>query len=102
MFRYRIAREKNGEYVYEIDTDGVELLHNPILNKGSAFTIEERKLFKLEGLLPPAVSTLDTQVARRWESFNEKTSDLEKYNFLRALQDRNDGAFLCSSPGKSR
>jgi hypothetical protein len=30
MFRYRISREKNGEYVYEIDTDGVELLHNPI------------------------------------------------------------------------
>jgi malate dehydrogenase (oxaloacetate-decarboxylating)/malate dehydrogenase (oxaloacetate-decarboxylating)(NADP+) len=93
MFRYRIAREKNGEYVYEIDTDGVELLHNPILNKGSAFTIEERKLFKLEGLLPPAVSTLDMQVARRWESFNEKTSDLEKYIFLRALQDRNEVLF---------
>jgi malic enzyme len=93
MFRYRISREKNGEYVYEIDTDGVELLHNPILNKGSAFSIEERKLFKLEGLLPPAVSTLDTQVARRWESFNEKTSDLEKYIFLRALQDRNEVLF---------
>ncbi|TNF45230.1 NAD-dependent malic enzyme [bacterium] len=93
MFRYRINREKSGEYVYEIDTDGVELLHNPILNKGSAFNIEERKLFKLEGLLPPAVSTLELQVARRWESFNEKTSDLEKYIFLRALQDRNETLF---------
>ncbi len=93
MFRYRITRDKNGEYVYEIDTDGVELLHNPILNKGSAFTIEERKLFKLEGLLPPAVSSLDMQVARRWESFNEKSSDLEKYIFLRALQDRNETLF---------
>lgn len=93
MFQYRIIREKNGEYVYEIDADGMELLHNPIFNKGSGFTIEERRLFKLEGLLPPAVSTLDMQVARRWESFNEKTSDLEKYIFLRALQDRNETLF---------
>lgn len=93
MLRYRIYRDEKGEDTIEIDAEGVELLHNPILNKGSAFTHEERRLFRIEGLLPPAVSTLEQQIARRYESFTDKTSDLERYIFLRSLQDRNETLF---------
>ncbi len=93
MLRYKISRDEKGNEVFEIDTDGVELLHNPILNKGSAFTHDERRLFRIEGLLPSAVSTLEMQVERRYESYHEKDTDLQKYIFLRALQDRNEILF---------
>jgi len=93
MLHYRIYRDEKGEDVVEIDTDGMELLHNPILNKGSAFTLEERKLFKIDGYLPPAVSTLDQQVDRRYEGFKSKKTDLERYIYLRSLQDRNETLF---------
>ncbi|MDF1526873.1 MAG: NAD-dependent malic enzyme [bacterium] len=93
MLHYRIYKDESGEEVVEIDTEGMELLHNPILNKGTAFTTEERKLFRIDGYLPPAVSTLDQQVERRYEGFNDKKSDLGKYIYLRALQDRNETLF---------
>jgi len=93
MLHYRIYKDEDGEEVVEIDTDGMELLHNPILNKGSAFTTEERKLFRIDGYLPPAVSTLNMQLERRYEGFSVKDSDLEKYIYLRALQDRNETLF---------
>jgi malic enzyme len=93
MLKYRIVKDEKGEDVFEVDTAGVELLHNPILNKGSAFTLEERKEFGIDGYLPPAVSTLEQQVARRSEGFAEKSSDLEKYIYVRALQDRNETLF---------
>ncbi len=93
MLRYRIVKDHEGEDVYEIDSCGLEILHNPILNKGSAFPPEERRLFRIEGLLPPAVSTLEQQVERRYEGYSAKSSDLEKYIYLRALQDRNETLF---------
>jgi len=93
MLRYRIVKDEEGKDVYEIDSCGLEVLHNPILNKGSAFPLEERRLFRIEGLLPPAVSSLEQQVARRYEGFSAKSSDLEKYIYLRALQDRNETLF---------
>ncbi len=93
MPHYRVYRDPLGEQIVELDTEGVELLHNPVLNKGTAFTRDERRLFKLEGYLPPAVSTLAGQVARRYEGFNDKKTDLGKYIYLRALQDRNETLF---------
>jgi malate dehydrogenase (oxaloacetate-decarboxylating)/malate dehydrogenase (oxaloacetate-decarboxylating)(NADP+) len=93
MLHYKIYKDEAGNEVVEIDTDGMELLHNPILNKGSAFTTEERKLFRIDGYLPPAISTLDMQLERRYEGFSDKDSDLEKYIYLRALQDRNETLF---------
>jgi malate dehydrogenase (oxaloacetate-decarboxylating)/malate dehydrogenase (oxaloacetate-decarboxylating)(NADP+) len=93
MLHYKIYKDESGEEVVEIDTDGMELLHNPILNKGSAFSNEERKLFRINGYLPPAVSRLDQQVERRYEGFADKGSDLEKYIYLRSLQDRNETLF---------
>ncbi len=93
MLRFKILKDEDGTDVYEIDSDGFELLHNPVLNKGAAFTHEERKLFKLDGFLPSAVTTLNEQVLRSYENFFAKPSDIEKYIFLRSLQDRNETLF---------
>ena len=73
---------------------GADLLHNPRLNKGTAFTEEERDALKLRGLLPPRVFTQEQQVARIMENFRRKPSDLDKYIFLGALQDRNETLFF--------
>ncbi len=74
-------------------TSGRALLAHSMLNKGTAFTEEERRAFGLDGLLPPAVSTLDAQLERIYGNYAKKTSDLERYAFLIALQDRNETAF---------
>ena len=72
---------------------GVDLLHDPMLNKGTAFTHEERRCLKLLGLLPPLVATPEQQVQRRLKSLRQKTDDLEKYVELIALLDRNETLF---------
>lgn len=72
---------------------GTRLLHDPALNKGTAFTETERDLLGLRGLLPPRVHSQEEQVARVLENLRQKTSDLEKYIFLMALQDRNETLF---------
>jgi malate dehydrogenase (oxaloacetate-decarboxylating)(NADP+) len=72
---------------------GLELLHHSALNKGTAFTEAERDALGLRGLLPPKVSTIEEQCARVLENFRRKTSPLEKYIHLIALQDRNETLF---------
>lgn len=72
---------------------GVNLLHDPVRNKGTAFSDEERDQLGLRGLLPPRVNSLETQVKRVMENLRRKTSDLERYIFLVALQDRNETLF---------
>jgi malate dehydrogenase (oxaloacetate-decarboxylating)(NADP+) len=72
---------------------GMQLLHNPVLNKGTSFTEKERDLFRLRGLLPPRVFSQDQQVTRALENLRRKDSDLERYIFLMALQDRNEKLF---------
>ena len=75
------------------DRRGVRILHDPLRNKGTAFTDEEREALGLRGLLPPRVSTQAEQVVRALENFRCKTSSVEKYIFLCALQDRNERLF---------
>jgi malate dehydrogenase (oxaloacetate-decarboxylating)(NADP+) len=58
---------------------GAALLHDPALNKGTAFTEEERDRLHLRGLLPPRVLTLQQQLDKTLASFRAKASDLEKY-----------------------
>ena len=77
----------------ETALSGYELLNDPLLNKGTAFTEEERDAFDLYGLLPPHVATLDLQVQRRLEAFRALGNDLQKYVFLRGLQDTNETLF---------
>ena len=72
---------------------GVDLLHEAPLNKGTAFTEEERQTLRLEGLLPPYVNSLETQVMRVMENFHKKPSDLEKYIYLMSLLNRNETLF---------
>jgi len=77
----------------ETSLSGYELLNDPLLNKGTAFTEAERDEFDLHGLLPPHVAELDYQVKRRLDAFRSLQSDLQKYTFLRGLQDSNEVLF---------
>lgn len=72
---------------------GADLIDNPLLNKGTAFTHEERALFGLEGLLPPQMENLDLQVERAYDAYKRKDQDLERHIYLRALQDTNEVLF---------
>mgnify|MGYP001162647903 CR=1 FL=1 len=72
---------------------GSQILHDPLLNKGSAFSREERTVFNLNGLLPARVLTIEDQKNRIMENYYNKQNDLEKYIFLIALQDRNETLF---------
>ncbi|MGB2713691.1 MAG: NAD-dependent malic enzyme [Vicinamibacterales bacterium] len=72
---------------------GVDLLHDPVFNKGTAFTQQERDALNLGGLLPPRILTQDEQAEKVLESFRGKTSALEKYIYLISLQDRNERLF---------
>jgi malate dehydrogenase (oxaloacetate-decarboxylating) len=72
---------------------GMDLLDTPTLNRGTAFTEEERAKFGLQGLLPPHVETLDEQAVRAYEAFQKKDNDLDRNIYLRALQDTNEVLF---------
>lgn len=72
---------------------GHRILDDPLLNKGSAFPEEERYDFNLLGLLPLHSSTIEEQLARVYENYQHKESDIERYIFLTALQDRNEILF---------
>ncbi len=72
---------------------GRALLEHSILNKGSAFSSEERQKFKLHGLIPATIETLEQQGARIYEAYQKKTEDLSRHMFLRELQDRNETLF---------
>jgi malate dehydrogenase (oxaloacetate-decarboxylating)(NADP+) len=72
---------------------GADLLHDPALNKGTAFTEAERDALCLRGLLPPRVCTQEEQVVRVLQNIRRKNNDLEKYIFLVSLQERNETLF---------
>jgi len=72
---------------------GHDLLHSPMLNKGTAFTTEERGVLGLTGLLPPAVKTLEQQAKRAYGQYAEQSDDLHRHIYLTALHDRNEVLF---------
>jgi malate dehydrogenase (oxaloacetate-decarboxylating)(NADP+) len=72
---------------------GVALLNDPVRNKGTAFTSDERKRLGLEGLLPTSTDTLDRQVERVLRHLDGKPNDLERYIYLVGLSDRNETLF---------
>ncbi len=88
----RLKRKKQAP-VSDMPT-GVNLLRNPALNKGTAFTEEERIALGLEGLLPPQVSTMQIQVMRVMKNFQRKPNNLEKYIYLMSLLDRSETLFF--------
>ncbi|HUJ87988.1 MAG TPA: NAD-dependent malic enzyme [Burkholderiales bacterium] len=73
---------------------GLDLLHDPLLNKGTAFSDAERAAFGLRGLLPPAVLTQDQQATRVLENLRRLPTDLDKFISLNALHDRNEALFF--------
>lgn len=82
---------------------GIELLDDPVLNKGTAFTESERKDYGLEGLLPHAVETLERQLERVMGHLEQKPNELEQYVYLMGLCDRNETLFyktLMSDPAR--
>lgn len=78
---------------YSTTARGLAVLSSPLLNKGTAFTMEERKALGLTGLLPPEISTLETQVKRAYLQYEELSDALSKNIYLTALHDRNEVLF---------
>ena len=83
-----------GQKVYEIEIKGKQLLLNSFLNKDTAFSVDERKAFGLDGLIPDVVETLDEQVVRVYGQYLKKETDIEKNIFLTQLYDRNETLFF--------
>ena len=82
---------------------GASILRDPHRNRGSAFTLEERRSLGIEGLLPPVPDSLSTQIARVNRQLEMLDTDLQKYLFLSDLQARNEGLFyavLMSDPAR--
>jgi malate dehydrogenase (oxaloacetate-decarboxylating)(NADP+) len=73
---------------------GMALLHDPLANKGTAFTEDERDALGLRGLLPPHVHTQDEQMARLLQQLRRMVDPLDKYVALNALHDRNEALFF--------
>ncbi|MEU8590095.1 NAD-dependent malic enzyme [Streptomyces sp. NPDC048664] len=72
---------------------GTAILADPLLNKGTAFTRKERRALELDGLLPPAVETLDEQAARARHAFLDYGKPINRHIYLRQLQDTNEVLF---------
>jgi len=82
-----------GERYLAVPIRGRQILSNPLLNKGMAFTQREREELALHGLLPPATATLKVQLERTYENFKTHPTDLDKFIYLNALHDRNEVLF---------
>ncbi len=77
----------------QANISGLDMIRNPRSNKGSAFSLEERQRYGLQGLLPPNISSQADQIARSLKNLRRKTDDIERYIFLSALQNRNERLF---------
>ena len=94
MFEFNIIQDADGhESHFETSLTGYGLLSNPKLNKGCAFTIEEREQLGLVGLLPQNIETLDEQTNRMYVQFSEHHSNLNRNIYLHVLHDYNETLF---------
>jgi malate dehydrogenase (oxaloacetate-decarboxylating) len=82
-----------GEKYLAVVNRGKQILRDPLLNKGTAFTHRERDDLALHGLLPPATSTMKKQLERTYENYRSHPTDLDKFVYLTALHDRNEVLF---------
>ena len=92
MFELKFCKQQSSQ-VIETHLTGNNLLSTPKLNKGCAFSQEEREAFNLTGLLPHFVETLEQQVARMYMQYNEHHSNLGKNIYLNVLHDYNETLF---------
>ncbi|MBK5355930.1 NAD-dependent malic enzyme [Pseudomonas sp. TH41] len=77
----------------QVPFQGPTLLGTPLLNKGTAFDLQEREALHLQGLLPQQVETIDQQAERAYLQFQACTTDLDKHVLLRSIQDSNETLF---------
>jgi malate dehydrogenase (oxaloacetate-decarboxylating) len=91
---YDVKRDANGDRYLEVAVTGFTLLRLPLMNKSTAFTLEERRRLGLEGLLPPHVNTLEEQKTRAYQRVKAYDAAIEKHIYLRNLQDRNEVLFF--------
>lgn len=82
-----------GQKYIAVSQKGRNLLLDPLINKGTAFTAQERDELDLHGLLPPAVYNIHQQLDRAYENFLRQSPDIEKYIYLTNLLDRNETLF---------
>lgn len=92
-FKVKIDPTKKQKYL-ATSVRGEGLLLNHFINKGVAFSAEERSKLHLHGLLPPAICTMEQQLERTYENYQANTSNLKKYIYLASLQDRNETLFF--------
>ncbi|GAA4019764.1 NAD-dependent malic enzyme [Deinococcus rubellus] len=90
---YDVKRGSDGHRYLSVKVTGFSLLHIPLLNKSTGFTPEERRFLNLEGLVPPHTSTFEEQKQRTFQRYLQQVTDLDKHEFMRALQDRNEVLF---------
>src|SRR5581483_11429137 len=86
--------EPDGNGCYKTKARGMAVLTTPLLNKGTAFTVEERKALGLTGLLPPVISTMDAQVKSAYAQYRCLPDALNKNIYLTGLHDRNEVLFF--------
>ena len=86
-----MARQQNIKKIYK--KTGYSLLNQPLLNKGTAFTLNERKIFGLNGLLPMHVETISQQARKAYKQYSKQSTNINKYCFLRELQEENETLF---------
>jgi len=91
--KYLKWQDFEGKEFRPVSLVGVDLLNDRILNKGTAFSKEEREEFHLVGLVPPRVQTFQDQLERVYQGYSVIDNDIQKYIFLRSLQDRNETLF---------
>lgn len=94
MLKFNVIRDNDGNITHiETGLEGYELLGTPQLNKGCAFSREERTLFHLEGLVPFYIETLEHQVERMYHQYQEHQTNLAKNVYLNVLHDYNETLF---------
>jgi malate dehydrogenase (oxaloacetate-decarboxylating) len=89
---YELIQSADG-YIARIHSRGAAVLATPTINRGTAFTLAERRELGLTGLLPSGVSTLDAQLRRTYAQYREQANDLRKWVYLANLRDRNEVLF---------
>lgn len=90
---FDLKTDSRGEPYLEAYVDGIAALRLVLLNKGTAFTAEERVALGLDGLLPPAINTLEQQLERVYAGYSREPTPVARYQFLRALQERHELLF---------
>lgn len=90
---FDLTTDAEGREVLEVDVQGIALLRLVLLNKGTAFTADERRTLGLEGLLPPEVNTLERHLERVYLGYRAAATPIDRYQYLRALQERQEILF---------